>query len=188
MAEGPSSPLHFAYSELVSASHELALHEGRLSGTSAAMLRLTRSLWWVTQIVGRAACGDPTSALFEEPEGGTASISFMFAQCARKTIHAFCCSPSVQHEGAAKAAAAAALLALGMLGHTPAGLRASSRWTIENRVHVFQDLCLSSEVVSQVRWRVSVDLLEPPRPRHVPLSFVSFCILLHFRNSITAQL
>jgi hypothetical protein len=123
-----ASALRYACDELLAAS------------TPFDVKRTTRALWWITQIVGRAVPGDPVCL---ELEG--ASYDDLIPRRAKEIV-ALALLPTAPDVDPAlmMSATVAAVLALGMLGHTTVGLRYLKR--LGQSADVFEWLCKSSAI------------------------------------------
>ena len=135
------SALRFACDEVVNAS---SIFHGRGFAAPAAQ-RLTRSLWWIVQLCGRATPDSPDGTEFMGLlESGQRRCDAVLTAALRvvdtaRRVPGHCERPDVF------SVLVAAALVLGMFGHTPLGKVALQAHRIQERAGVFEALCSCTE-------------------------------------------
>lgn len=150
-APAGTSALHFACSEL-SAVAGLLGPGGEPSLESVQ--RAIRGLWAVTQIVGKAARDDAEGASFSLPlasSGERACDVAIAAVC--HIVAAIRREPGYTARPDLYSVLVAAVLMLGVLGHSPLGKDALRTRPVAERVHVFEAICGCTEDSCPVRAR-----------------------------------
>ncbi len=129
MMEGSQSALKYSCDELVASTRLLndsILGTQTSDDIQSTMLRITRSLWWITQIVGKATAGDAVSIEFEQDTlESPAALGNLVIGHAKETLRVLLqLNSTAALQQSVLRTAVAAVLALGMLGHTVVGQRA----------------------------------------------------------------
>ena len=140
----PPSELQFACDELIIASQEL-IQRADVESNAVAIRRTTQSLYWITQYAGAAVRGDSNWESFRAGSGAT------IIALVQNIVGFVLRFPGYSDKPELFSILIAAILTLGMLGHTPLGLLVLQDRPAPERENLFELICACTKDDCPVR-------------------------------------
>lgn len=140
------TPLEYACNELIAAERAFSL------GEADAAKRATRSLWWVTRLAGTAVRGGPDwSAFLATLPSGARTCDAVHSATQSIVGHVLLFPGGYLTTPDLVSTIIAAVLTLGMFGHTQLGLTALNACSPRERANIFSLICASTKDSCPVR-------------------------------------